>query len=254
VPLAKVVKTYRGIVTGLTEAFIIEEEVKNELIKKDSKSSEILKPVLRGRNIQPYQTNFEHSWLIATFPVLKLDIENYPAIKDYFTNFGKERLEQTGTQEGRKKTSYAWFETQDGISYWQEFEKPKIMYQVLQVKPCFIYDEQGFYCNNSMWIIPTEDKSLLGIFNSRMGWFLISQYCTAIQNGFQLIFDYFGKIPIPVGKEEQRQAIAQKVDEILACKKADAQADTQALEREIDALVYALYGLSEAEIAEVEAS
>ena len=69
-----------------------------------------------------------------------------------------------------------------------------------------------------------------------------------------LIFDYFGKIPIPVGKEEQRQAIAQKVDEILACKKADAQADTQALEREIDALVYALYGLSEAEIAEVEAS
>ena len=71
------------------------------------------------------------------------------------------------------------------------------MYQVFQVKPCFIFDEQNLYCNNSMWIIPTDNKALLGVLNSKMGWWLITKYCTQIQNGCQLIWKYFGQIPIP---------------------------------------------------------
>lgn len=71
------------------------------------------------------------------------------------------------------------------------------MYQKFQVKPCFIYDEQGLFCNDSMWIIPTENKGLLGILNSKLGWWLITKYCTQIQNGCQLIWKYFGEIPIP---------------------------------------------------------
>jgi len=66
------------------------------------------------------------------------------------------------------------------------------MYQKFQVKPCFIYDEDGLYCNDSMWIMSKDDKVLLGILNSKMGWWLISKYCTAIQNGFQLIWACFG--------------------------------------------------------------
>ena len=71
------------------------------------------------------------------------------------------------------------------------------MYQKFQVKPCFIFDEQGLYCNDSMWIIPTDNKALLGVLNSKMGWWLITKYCTQIQNGCQLIWKYFGQIPIP---------------------------------------------------------
>jgi hypothetical protein len=71
------------------------------------------------------------------------------------------------------------------------------MYQKFQVSPCFIYDEQGLYCNDSMWIIPTEEKGLLGILNSRMGWWLITKYCTQIRGGCQLIWKYFSQIPIP---------------------------------------------------------
>ena len=71
------------------------------------------------------------------------------------------------------------------------------MYQVFQVTPCFIYDETGLYCNNSMWILPTDNKALLGILNSKMGWWLTTKYCTQIQNGCQLIWKYFGQIPIP---------------------------------------------------------
>ena len=71
------------------------------------------------------------------------------------------------------------------------------MYQAFQVKPWFIYDETGLYCNNSMWFIPSNNKGLPALLNSKMGWWLITNYCTQIQNGCQLIWKYFGQIPIP---------------------------------------------------------
>lgn len=191
-------------------------------------------------------------WLIGTFPVLNVNINNYPAIRDYLLIFDKKRLEQSGEKGSRKKTSGEWFETQDNIAYYQEFEKPKIMYQKFQVKPCFIYDEQGLYCNDSMWIISKADKVLLAILNSKMGWWLISKYCSAIQNGFQLIWKYFGQIPIPVINSEQSQPIILLVDKILTAKKSDPNADTTALEIEIDQLVYQLYELTAEEIKIIE--
>ena len=136
--------------------------------------------------------------------------------------------------------------------YWQEFEKPKIMYQVLQVKPCFIYDEEGLYCNNSMWFIPSGDKVLLGILNSKMGWWLISKYCTAIQNGYQLIWKYFSQIPIAIGNDEIRFEIKSLVNQILEVKKQTPQADISNLENQIDQLVYQLYDLTEEEIRIIE--
>jgi hypothetical protein len=126
------------------------------------------------------------------------------------------------------------------------------MYQVMQVKPCFIYDEEGLYCNNSIWFIPTDDKVLLGILNSSMGWWLISKYCTAIQNGFQLIWKYFSQIPIATKNNETRTQVESKVNEILSLKKQDPATDTTVLETEIDTLVYQLYGLTAEEIAIIE--
>jgi len=76
------------------------------------------------------------------------------------------------------------------------------MYQAFQLKPCFIYDETGLYCNNSMWFIPSNNKGLLAVLNSKMGWWLITKYCTQIQNGCQLIWKYFGQIPIPNTTED----------------------------------------------------
>ena len=85
------------------------------------------------------------------------------------------------------------------------------MYQKFQVKPCFIFDESGLYCNDSMWIIPTDSKALLAILNSKMGWWLISKYCTQIQNGYQLIWKYFGQIPIPEKLPEDLENLADKM-------------------------------------------
>lgn len=155
-----------------------------------------------------------NTYLIGTFPALNLDIENYPSIKNYLIHFGKERLEQSGNKGSRKKTNNKWFETQDAIGYYSEFAKPKIMYQKFQVKPCFIYDEQGLLCNDSMWIIPTKNKALLGVLNSKMGWWLITKYCTQIQNGCQLIWKYFGQIPVPELNSVELTELVEKMIEL----------------------------------------
>ena len=178
-------------------------------------------------------------------------------MKKHFLEYGRKRLEQTGVPGSRKKTSNKWFETQDQIAYWRQFKRPKIMYQKFQTRPCFIYDEEGLFCNDSMWIIPTDEKWLVGLLNSKMGWWLISKHCTQIQNGYQLIWEYLGKIPIPAGSrsepcETTAAQIAALVDRILEAKKSDPTADIAKLEADIDALVYKLYGLTDEEIAVVE--
>jgi hypothetical protein len=123
------------------------------------------------------------------------------------------------------------------------------MYQKFQVKPCFIFDDTGVYCNDSMWIIPRDDKFLVGILNSTMGWWLISKYCTAIQNGYQLIWKYLGQIPIPNSTNPQNEII-DLVNSVISAKKQNE--DTSKLEAQIDQLVYQMYGLTEEEIGIVE--
>jgi len=134
------------------------------------------------------------------------------------------------------------------------YEPVKIMYQVFQVKPCFIYDDSGMFCNNSIWFIPTKDKILLGILNSKIGWWLFSKYCTAIQNGHQLIWKYFGQITIAKSNEKLSKQIINMVDEIIDRKKQNHNAGTSELEEKIDQLVYELYGLTEEDIKIVEGS
>jgi len=241
-------EAHYGIKTGLTEAFLIDDDEKTRILERDTKNLELLKPLLRGRTIKKWYAEQDNLWLIGTFPALNINIDNYPAIRDYLLKFGKNRLEQSGEKGSRKKASGEWFETQDNIVYWQEFEKTKIMYQKFQVKPCFIYDDQGLYCNDSMWIISKDDKVLLAILNSNMGWWLISKYCTAIQNGYQLIWKYFGQIPIPKANQKQSKRITSLVDEILTAKKGDRHADTSELENECDRLVYKLYQLTYDEV------
>lgn len=204
-----------GIKSGLTDAFIIDENTKNEIIKTDSNSEELIKPLVRGRDISRYYGEHKKYYQVCTFPSLSINIDDYTGVKNHLLSFGQERLEQSGKKGSRKKTNNKWFETQDTIVYHLDFEKPKIMYQVFQVLPCFIYDEQSLYCNNSMWILPTTNKGLLAILNSKMGWWLITKYCTQIQNGYQLIWKYFGEIPIAKPSIE----LSEKAEKMLSLNK-----------------------------------
>ena len=148
-----------GIKTGFNDAFIISTEKRNEILancKDDDerqRTAELIRPILRGRDIKRYGYDWANLWLIATFPSRHYDIDKYPSIKQYLLSFGIERLEQTGKThivngdkvKARKKTNNKWFETQDSISYWEDFNKPKIVWGEISDRSKFAYEHGGKY-------------------------------------------------------------------------------------------------------------
>ena len=151
-----------GIKTGFNEAFIINGEKRKELIAQDPKSAEIIRPILRGRDIKRYSYEFADLYIITTFPSLKIDIESYPAVKQYLMSFGYDRLKQTGEKGARKKTNNKWFETQDSIGYWEDFSKQKIMYSEIVREPQFYLDNKGeFFAEATSFIMTGSNLEYL---------------------------------------------------------------------------------------------
>ena len=244
----------RGFLTGLNSAFIINQETKNRIISKDNKSADIIKPILRGRDISKYNYHFMEQWLICTFPSLKLEIDSYPVIKKYLIDFGVSRLEQSGNIHSRKKTNNKWFETQDSISYWKDFEKPKIIWGEISDKAKFAYDDGGFYAEATTFIMTGEKlKYLLAILNSKVSEWYFNQISTTTGMGTNRWKKYkIELLPIKRATTIQENSIEILVDQVLSAKKLDANTNTSSLEKEIDSLVYELYGLTEEEIIIVE--
>ena len=165
------INIYRGVLTGCNEAFIISGEKREEILQncatedEKKRTAELIRPILRGRDIKRYGYEWAHLYLIATFPSRHYNIEDYPAVKEYLLSFGMERLEQTGRKYiidgqqvvARKKTNNQWFETQDSISYWDDFFKPKIVYSEIVREPQFYLDRTGeFYPEATVFIMTGE--------------------------------------------------------------------------------------------------
>ena len=135
------IKINYGIKTGCNEAFIIDSIKRNEILnnctteEERQKTDDIIRPILRGRDIKRYSYEFAEQYIIATFPSRQYNIDDYQSVKSHLLSFGIDRLEQTGKKyvingkivKARKKTNNKWFETQDSISYWEDFFKPKIL-------------------------------------------------------------------------------------------------------------------------------
>ena len=198
-----------GVKTGFNDAFFINESTKERLIVEDPNSSELIKPMLRGRDLQAWVANCDDQFLIGTFPALSLNIDDYPAIKNHLLSFGLERLEQSGAKGSRKKTQNKWFETQDTIAYYKEFSKPKILYSEITAFFPFIYDEKGLYCNNKVFFITTHDekvnlKFLTAIFNSKLCKMWIWYNCPELLGGTREIRKvYFENFRIPADVNQQ---------------------------------------------------
>ena len=126
------ISIYRGVTTGYNDAFIIDDSTRKKLLDEDSNSADIIKPVLRGRDIQRYLPKWAGRWLITTFPPLELSIDDYPAVKKYLLSFGRDRLDQTGATlpdgaKARKKTGHNWFELQGLYCLLQGILKGKVI-------------------------------------------------------------------------------------------------------------------------------
>ncbi|MFP6083802.1 class I SAM-dependent DNA methyltransferase [Helicobacter pylori] len=258
------IQIYRGILTGANEAFIIPTEKREEILnacktKEERERTEgLIKPILRGKDIKRYSYEWAHLWVIATFPSLKLDIDDYPSLKTYLSQF-RPRIDQSGEKDCRKKTNNQWFETQDTIAYHEDFEKEKIVYPCIMAKePCFVYEEKGFYAPAPANIITgdkTEIKYLTALLNSKCIYFAMRKFYMGGGIEGELKTNNLEKIPIPQ-ITEKNQELADKITDcakqILALKEKDPKANTQKLEKEIDALVYQLYHLTDEEIKIIE--
>jgi len=204
-----------GIKTGLNDAFIIDTNKKNQLIDEDARSAEIIRPILRGRDIGRYACNYANLWLIATFPSKNYDINDFPAVKKYLLSFGKERLEQSGSTfnlngekvQSRKKTNNKWYETQDSISYWDDFSKQKIVWSRLtrisksdfSSFPRFALVDEGYYVLDSLCFFTGDNlQNLIHLLNSEFAAYYFFNSVAILDNGgLQMRQQYVEEIPLP---------------------------------------------------------
>ena len=225
-----------GIKTGFNEAFIINGEKRKELIAQDPKSAEIIRPILRGRDIKRYSYEFADLYIITTFPSLKIDIESYPAVKQHLLSFGYDRLKQTGEKGARKKTNNKWFETQDSIAYWEDFSKPKIMWKIIGCNINFCFDENQLICNNAINIMVGKRDYLIqfvGFMNSKLfDWYLKLTTEAEVQGGgIQLYVTTLEKTPL---KLDFSKTITNIIYDRILGKVSDS---------EVDKAIFEAYGL-----------
>ena len=275
-PLGEYVKAqfFRGITTGLNEAFVINSVTRDELILQDPKSAEIIKPMRSGEDVRRYEIRDPDNWII--FARRGIDISCYPAIKEHLTKWKAELTprNQPGMTKGRKPGRYEWYEIQDDVAYYPIFDTPKIIFPDICKGPRFYPDEDGIYIANTAYAIGTEDKCLLAFLNSKLFWFLISHISIpfGVRAGefrYRLIYQYMAKVPIrpidfdsptDVTMHDRMVGLVERMLALVPQRRAEknpqvaAQMDAQiaATDRQIDRLVYELYGLTEEEVKLVE--
>jgi adenine-specific DNA-methyltransferase len=243
-----------GIKTGFNEAFIVSGQIRNELIQKDSRSSEILKPILRGRDTRRYYCNFADLWLINSHNgnkrknISRINVEaDYPAIYEHLRNF--ELKAKTRQDIGDHWTNLR------NCAYLDEIEKPKIIFSEIVSEPQFYYDTRGYYPEATVFFITGEKiKYLTALLNSKAVTFVFKKFYA----GGELVGKYrykkvfLEKLPIPEADESTISIIESLVDDIISQKAKHPTADTTPLENRIDELVYKLYGLTYAEVKVID--
>jgi len=268
-------KFFRGVTTGLNEAFMIDNKTRLALIAKDTRSAELIKPLVGGEDIRRWVFHNKDLWLI--FTRRGIEIEKYPAIKEHLSNWKAELTPKRNSSDkvGRKPGRYKWYEIQDDVAYYQTFDSPKIIFPDIAKGPRFCLDTKGNYLANTAYCLGTDDKYLLAILNSRLFWFAISNISIpfgvrAGEYRYRLIYQYMEKVPIrtinfadPADKAWHDKMV-ELVDRILEFNKqkhsgklAPSQADRidreiAATDAEIDDLVYELYSITEQERRVIE--
>ena len=215
---------------------------------------QVICPILRGRDIKRYGYEFADLWIIATFPSLHYDIDVYPAVKQHLLSFGYDRLKQTGDVGARKKTNNEWFETQDSISYWDDFFKPKIIFQEIVQEPSFMMDfDEHFFCLDTGRIITGKNlEFLLSIFNSNIFFFAIKHFYGGGglgATGVRMKHTFFEHFPC-INTQNLIETLSEKTNQIIQNKAIGI--NTHTLEEEAETLINNAYGLTQEEIQFIE--
>ena len=255
-----------GIKTGYNEAFIISTEKREEILNKCAtederfRTAELIRPILRGRDIKRYDYVWAGLWLIATFPSKTYDIDAYPAVKQYLLSIGKERLEQTGETHvirgvnvsSRKKTNNEWYETQDSISYWEDFSKPKIVWaELARTGNAFTIDVNHLMIGNTGYILTVENNELdtlfylLAFLNSKYMLYSLNQISTRLdETGWRWLRQFVEILRVPKTTKER---------ELIRLTKSMLKQRNERIQEQINLLIYDIFGFSEKEREYIDA-
>jgi type II restriction/modification system DNA methylase subunit YeeA len=244
------ISIYRGILTGYNEAFIISGAKKDELIAADPRSAEIIKPILRGRDIKRYKAEFADLWLIATHngftdsqgnKIPRIEIIDYPAIKRHLDGYW-DKIEKRADQGA---TPY----NLRNCAYMAEFEIEKVVYPETTSSNSFYYDREGFMLEKTGFMLRSVyAKYLLGVLNSSFFLYVYKSLYSSVElgsKGYQFNKHALEKYPVPHIIDSERMMFEKIVDLIID--KRGNLYGTQDLESQIDLMVYKLYELSYSE-------
>ncbi len=265
------IQIYRGILTGANEAFIIPTEKRDEILnacktqEERERTERLIKPILRGKDIKRYSYEWAHLWVINTHngytsaqksKIPPIDIAKYPATKAHLDA----HYDAITTRSDQGDTPY----NLRNCAYLEDFEKEKIVYGEIVQEPRFYLDngecELGyFYAEATSFILTGEHlRYLLGMLHSKLITFAFKTFYAGGglgESGYRYKKAFIERLPIPkITKSNKPTAdkITALVDKILKSKEKDPKANTQELEKEIDALVYQLYNLTDEEIKTIE--
>ncbi|GAA8567850.1 hypothetical protein HpDR60_15630 [Helicobacter pylori] len=267
-----------GIKTGANEAFIIPTEKREEILnacktqEERERTERLIKPILRGKDIKRYSYEWADLWvIIAKFGSHEFLEVEYPTIYNHLLQY-KDQLEQRGQcrySRGPQNSNkpypgqHHWLELDNNPkdSYLQDFEKEKIVYPETSQGAYFAYKNSGIFLEKTAFMIVSDAynlKLLTALLNSKLITFCFKNFCGGCilgKSGYQYNKHALEKIPIPK-ITEKNQELADKITDgakqILALKEKDPKTNTQRLEKEIDALVYQLYHLTDEEIKIIE--
>jgi type I restriction-modification system DNA methylase subunit len=231
---------YVGIKTGLNRAFWIDNSTRARLIAEDPKSGEVIKAQLVGKDIKKWNVQDADRWIIFTRRGTRID--DYPAVKEYLAQWRALLTPKINGDEelGRKPGRYKWYEIQDEVAYYREFEKPKIVFPDIAKEPRFAFDPHGFYVDMTAFVIPVDDLYLLGTLNSSSVTSYFLEIGAQVRGGYlRFKRQYVEDIPIPNAPTPDRTAIADLVQHCLDLKGVGC----EEYEREINERVARLYGL-----------
>ena len=248
-----------GIKTGYNDAFIISGEKKNELIASDQKSAEIIRPILRGRDIKRYGYTFADLWLINVHngikekDVARINIDDYPVVKEHLIKF----YDKLSKRADKGDTPY----NLRNCAYMDDFSKQKIVYaETMRVHrgedierfPRFSLIEENVFLDKTCFMITGENLLyVLAVINSSLMQYYIQHNIAVLDTGgFLMQKIYVEQFPVPNIESKNYKDIVCLCEKVIAAQKAHE--DSSALEKEIDAKIYESFELSSEEIRFLE--
>jgi len=281
IPLGEYVKgnIFYGIKTGFNEAFVIDKATRDRLIKEDKKSTEIIKPFVVGDDIRRYRIDSKDNYLIcipkgwtrSKAGIIK-NADAWNWISGNYHSVAKHLEPYKEKAEKRCDKGEYWWELR-ACDYYDEIEKPKIIWPEIAKENRFSIDNGEYYLNKTCFFTPFNDKYLLGILNSKLIWYYLKKICSVLgdaEKGGRLLQQkiYLETLPIKdrsnmnLSQKKQAEKLINHVESQLALnlqkcrsdneKRKIIQRQIEATDREIDQLVYELYGLTKEEIRIVE--